>query len=154
MKLGILVDNLGPSQMAYSLISRANKVVTEEPSKCITVFYETLALPCIPLSFAQMNAAEVYGLNWPIIATNLSTAQKLLKITGPTRRLFYVWDLEWLRIQQKDFRSLYNVYGDQRLQLITRGDSHRIAIRNAWGRDSAIVEDFDMAKLYELAMAS
>lgn len=131
-KLGLLVKNAGASQLNYYLIRSANKLLDEGKLQDVTLFYEDLARPCIPANFALMQMTEAFGFNGTAIATTVSTAAKLLKMPGPKVKLFFVWDLEWLRPQQKAFRQFQGVYGHPDLKLIARNAEHADIIKRAW----------------------
>lgn len=151
MKLGIAVNNLGPSQANFQLIRNANKLLDEMGNLDIIVFYENAVRACVSPEFATMQMTECWGFDGPVIATSYSTAEKLLKCPCPSRKVYYIWDLEWLR-QRRHFNEHRSVYGNPSLLLIARSLSHSQVVAQAWNRPvSAVVEDFDMSRLLELA---
>jgi hypothetical protein len=152
MKLGISLDNLGPSQLAYAVLSQANRLVTERSDVDVTVFYETLARPCITPRFAHMQMAEAYGFDGPVVATSLSSAGKLLRMPACPKKLFLVWDLEWLR-KPHAYENLKTVYCHSELTLLARGEDHAKAISDCWNRPVAVVGDFDLTLVLNAACA-
>lgn len=147
-KLGIIVNNLGPNQLAYYLINTGNKFVNDG-EKDLTLFFHDLMPECANPLFGIMNLAEVYSYNGPVVATNINNASRLLEYPGPSKKVFYVWDLEWLRMPNKQYEQLNDVYG--KIPLIARSKRHYDILSNAWQQPIGIVEDADVNKLYELA---
>jgi len=79
-KLGFAVPNLGASHMNYSLIRQINLFMAERFDTDIVLFYETLDLPCLPPACSRMQIHEGYGFDGPIVATALTTAEKLIEL--------------------------------------------------------------------------
>jgi hypothetical protein len=146
VKIGIAVESLGPSQISFLLISKANSIVHSRPDIDIVVFYESISRPCITPHFAMMQLAEGWGYDGHVVATAINTAEKLLQFPSAKTRSWYCWDLDWTR-QRRMFSSFRSVYGDPSLNLIARGESHQKAIRSAWHRDVSLVKDFDFTEL-------
>ena len=151
MKLGVLLRDLGPTQLAFHFIQNANRWLVDHPRDDIIAFVERHIQPVIRPNFAQMPLLEAYQYDGVVIATNLATAAKLAHFPGPSARAFYSWDLEWLRLQQKEFRPLADIYRAKELQVITRSVDHALVLANAWNRSVAgIVDYFDIQKLVDI----
>ena len=151
-KLGFAVNNLGASHLAYCLLRNIKSFMEERYDTDIIVFYENLVPPCIPPSCAVMQIHEAFGYDGTLVATSLSTAEKLLRFPGPKARAFYVWDLEWLRMPQKSFEELRSVYGNPELTLLARSLDHAEILADVWNRPvEAIVEDFDLKTILQFA---
>ena len=140
IKLGFAINNLGPSQLSYYLIKELNSLLKKRGDLDIIVFYENIARPYIKPEFALMQMAEAWSYGGTVIATDIAIAEKLLTFPAPTRKAFYIWDLEWLR-KPRMFRELQPTYGH--LELIARSNDHKEAIEGAWNRKViGVVEDF------------
>ncbi len=134
-KLGILVNNLGPSQLSFEILIRANKYSNDLD---FVLFYQNLCRPCFNLTSAAMQINEIYSFPGPAIATDLSTANTLIAAPSPVRKYFYVWDLEWIRMPQKNYESLAHIYQNPELQLIARSGSHKKLLENCWNRTNIL----------------
>lgn len=139
-KLGILVNSMSFGQMSVFLSDALNQ--TRDVAG--TVFFENQGSPNYICNFAMMDLSYAWDFNAPLIATSMSTASKLVDMPTNHQRYFYVWDLEWVRLSKKNYQQLQSVYGNKKLKLFARSEDHRAAIKNAWNRDSIIVDDFDM----------
>lgn len=151
MKLGIAVNTLGPSQLNYLLVKQANALLAGRTDLDIVAFYEGLARPSQVPHFASMQMAEGWCFDGPVVATTLSTAEKLLRFPATPRRLFYCWDLEWVRVPRRQYAPLRHVYGNPELTLIARTQEHARIIRQCWNREAQVVEEFDLPRLIEAA---
>jgi len=151
-KLAVAVTNLGPTQLNYFMIARVNQLMGQRHDVDFIAFYENLFRPCVPtMNFASMQLVEAYGYDGTIIATTLLTADKVLKFPGPKRKLFYVWDLEWLRIQDKHYSTLKSIYANPNIALIARSKEHQRAIEDCWNRNvSYVVDDFNIEAIVGL----
>lgn len=130
MKLAVAVSHLGPSQLAYTLIKNLNELSNKHYG--IVALYENVVPPCFDMKFPRQQIFDGYGFKGDIIATSLTTAYKLLAFPTLGRKFFYCWDLEWLRIPNKKYADLYNIYGNKEFTLIARNEEHKKIISDCW----------------------
>jgi hypothetical protein len=150
MNLNVLLQNVGASQLSYIVIRNLNELAQTKPEIDVAVFYENMHRNCLPPNFAVMQIAEAWGQHGPIIATSLSTAFKLISFPSK-QKFFYVWDLEWLRGQNRQYEQYVGVYTQKELTLIVRSQAHADIIQNAFNRKAQhIVEDFDVNQILEI----
>ncbi len=145
-KLGILLNDFSQNDTAFWSIYHANKY---KGNADIIGFYSIIGRPYMTPQFALMHAAEVYSFDGAVVATNLAAARKLLSCPSPSHKLFYLWDLEWLR-QPFDYSQLSEVYKNESLILVARTDEHAKIIRNCWDRDAAVVENMDIEQILKV----
>lgn len=152
-KFGFLVSYLGGSQLAYNLITSANKMLTEDYRTDIVAFISNPVRAWIQPSFAVMNINEAFDFDGVVFATDLNTAGKALRFPGASRRYFYVWDLEWIRgTKMFTFEEFQAIYTDPRIGLIARNRDHADVIEQCWNRaPAAIVPNCDVAGLVDFA---
>lgn len=149
--INILVPNTGASQLSFFVIKELNSLTKTRPEIDSILFYENKHKNCLPTNFSVMQISEAWGQSEAIIATTLSTARKLQKIPA-RKKIFYVWDLEWIRdSSQKSYEKYSNVYGDKSLTLVARSEHHKLAIENAFNRAvEHVVSDFNMQNILEI----
>ncbi len=145
MKLGVLLRDLGPSQLAYGVIKKLNEALASGQLRDAAAFFEEPAPPCLQPRFACMQLAEAWAFDGAVVATTLSGARKLVRFPSAARSFFYVWDLEWVRRPGVPYEELRSTYCDPSLRLVARSVEHAAVIRSCWGRDCLISEDFDLA---------
>ena len=151
-KAGILVNKVDTSQLGYTLCMSVNELMQEDPSLDIMVFYETWGKPPGPTNFCMLMERECWGLDGPIIATNLHTAQRAIRCPGPTKKYFYVWNLEWTMLQNVMFEHLQEIYCHPNLELIARSESHAKIITDLWKKPKFVMDNFDKDVLRRIIM--
>lgn len=147
MKLGVLLGDLAPSQLAYYLIRDINRHLASHPTDDVVVFYENLTPPCALPNFAIMPLVEAYGYDGVLLATDLSTAKISLAIPTSRSRFFFLNDLEWTREPKLPFRAYQEVYGHPSLHLLVRSESHADLVRSVWGRESEVVGNSPIGRM-------
>lgn len=148
--LNVLVPDLSPSQRSYFLIRNTNAIHINRPDINVQVFIENVSLACMRTNFSVMNVAEAWAQPGPIIATSLSTAAKLIHYPCATRKLFYLWDLEWIR-GSKIYNHYAPVYLNKELELVCRSKEHADLVSTAFNKEvKYIVEDFNIDGFLEI----
>jgi hypothetical protein len=149
-RVGIMVKNLGPSELNWRLVRQANHLMARGQAS-VVFFYEDLAPAFQAPLGATMNTVEAWGFDGPVVATSLSTARKLSLCPTARTRLFYLWDLEWLRLTDRPYRALRSIYSDKSLKLVCQTEEHRRLVEDLWGVPVAgVVERANLSELMEL----
>lgn len=152
-KFSFLVRDLGHSQLTYYLVTGINKFLGENSGYDICIFYQNLVRPMVETRFAIMNAHEAWGYTNPLISTDLVTTSNLLRYFGCRRKFFYVYDLEWLHILNKNYSEYANLYRDSSLTLLCRSESHKKILLNNFDKEVKVVGDFNINKIAEIVHA-
>ena len=145
--LGIIVDWLGQNQRSYTIIDEMNEAVN---FVCPIVFFvDNKELPLRKCKFAMMDVQEVWAFPHSVIATSVETAKILLECPLPTKKFFYMWDLDWL-YKNGDFQEYRQIYRE--LTPIVRCEEHAQVIRKCWLQQSVkVIEDFNHEQIIELS---
>ena len=147
MKIGFAINNLGVSQLSYSMLSSVNAYLEDHYKVNFIAFYEHLHPAIITPNFASMQIDECWGFDGMLVGTSLSTARKVMRSPEPTSKVFYVWDLEWLRPKMPYNSMLASIYRDE-LVLVARSEEHKAAIEDVWNvKVRKVIPNFD-AKLF------
>jgi hypothetical protein len=152
-KIGCLFNDFSASQAVYTYINNANQALKIRTDLDFVGFFEELSGFCLTPNFACMNIHEAWSFDGTLIATNLNTAQQLIRLTGTKKKFFYIWDLEWMRLSQQSrhFRSIRSVYANPQLKLLARGEDHKKVLEDCWNlKVYDIIEDFDIDKIASL----
>lgn len=150
MQFGILVKNLYSSELNWRLISEANNLIKD--NKCdIIFFYEECTPTCVYPLGATMSIVEAYDYKYPLIATGLSNAQKLITFPRQDKSIFYMWDLEWMRFTNESFYGFKKIYNDPQLKLISRTDEHKSIFERIWDvQVSKVVEKCNLLEILDV----
>lgn len=155
LKIGVMIHDLGASQLAYEFITETNKLYYPQWSSVdVIAFYETLNKNCLPLLFACMNVKECWSFDGVVVATSLNAARRLITFPAPYKKLFYVYDLEWTQIVPRSYDELAKVYTDPGLEIISRSDKHAKTIEQSWGvKVTNIIKNFNMKEVVKICEA-
>jgi hypothetical protein len=126
IKIGVVLNDTLLNQQSFLIINQLNALV-RNPDCDAVLFCENKTPTCIPPEVPIMNVADISKFDGLLIATNLNNAEMVMKCISPSKKIFYVWELEWLRGKQ-DFER--NVATYRRLPLVARSDDHAKAIFN------------------------
>ena len=83
-----MVKSLGTSQLSYSILKETKKLVYLDKYIDPVIFYNTYDKPILQPSVALMQENEICGFRGPIISTDISSAEKLIKCIGPSDKYF------------------------------------------------------------------
>jgi len=151
-KISFLVPDTGSSQLAFYLISEINKLTQIRPEIDAIIYCESSQRNCIPTNFSVLNISEAWGNDGAVIATTVSTAEKMLSFNS-NKKIFYVWDMEWIRNpqgQSVQYENYADIYTNKSISLMARSVSHKKIIENAFNREvKNIVSDFNIKQILE-----
>ncbi len=145
---GVMVKSLHIDQPSYTIIEELNKLRGYSP----VVFFLDYAPTLQTLLFAKMPMKYAVYFQNPVISTCLETTKILQRVVGPTKKLVYLWNLDWLYSHntEKEYRE---IYGDPSLNFIVRCHRHAQTLNKCWlisPERISIVEDFNCEKITRL----
>lgn len=152
-KIGLLVDQLQPTQLLYQFVMTANKFLMKNDWADFCIFYRNWGGLFVQPNFGTFTAAEAFNYNGFTIATDLNGAQQILRWPGPNRHKLYYYmnDLEWLSMRDKfPYEVLANIYLNPKLNLICRSQTHADITKAVWKEPAFVIEGGDAAKFAEL----
>jgi hypothetical protein len=150
IKLGFMIDNLGTNQLANSLINSGNSFLKNNSQSDLIIFRQNIMPNCVQPNFGIMDTAEAYNYDGVVVATSLSTADYLIRCPGPCKKLYYIWDLEWVSHSQKIYEIFEAVYNSTELEIVCRSEEHAHFVNTCWNkRDIKIIEDADVSLFYD-----
>lgn len=148
--IGVLIPNLGSSQISYYTIKELNNIKGRDK----VVFFEQLTPNLLHVDCATICVNKLGSFRGTLITTNTDNTILAYKTINRKRVkiCFYVWDLEWLRQNKHDYIKNLPSYVKADF-LVARGKSHADAISNYCNRYPNIVEHFDLNKILEITDA-
>ena len=147
--IGFLIKSLGQSQLGFQLTYNLNKLANKSYDISSSVFIKKFdVIPSKP-EFSIMQMMYAIGFNGILIATDIDTAKILKHTVGVNKKMFYIWDLEWI-YQQKLFQDFADVYLDDKIDLIARSQHHADIISKMWKPPTTIIEDFNYDQIAKL----
>lgn len=144
-KIGIILPHLGSSQLSYFVINQINTHVSQSNKFDFVIFYEDLSPVCIRPLCATMNMNEIWAFDGLLISTNITNALASLKTVNMAKKVFYAFDLEWMRNSRHDIFNNMKVFQDENMGLIARSNYHAKSIEKYSGRKpDVIIPNFHM----------
>lgn len=145
-KIGVMLKHLGNSQLNYEFFTSANRLVKETASVDIICFVESPSAPVIPLCFAVMPVSEAKSFDGILISTNLILAELALENLDASRKVFYSYDLDWMR-GRLPFEETAKIYHSEEHELVVRSEYHQNAFSSAFNLLPRVVPSFDISNL-------
>lgn len=147
--VGIIINSFFNHQLPEKLFSSLNKLADSNPEIDPIVFRQNTSIfPSFP-RFAIMNLRECWGFKAPVISTDMSTTEYLLSFPGPTKKLFYVWNLEWIFQSNLQIETVEKIYLADDINLIARNQIHYNILKNNFKEPIGILEDFNHEQLLQ-----
>jgi len=148
MNISVFLNNLGANQAAYSTITQLNNLYNTKQDVDITVFYNDLQRFCIQPHFGVMHAVEAWDQEGIGIATSFNTVEKLLGCPRLNPKIYYMWDLEFLRMNPKRYDVCRNIICHPKIELVVRSQSHQYLVENNFNRQvNGIIDNFNIEEL-------
>lgn len=138
MNVGIILPNLGMSQLAYLAINQAN-LGDRFGKHNYFLFFQDIELPCIKPRVACLNISELSNFDGVLISTNVDMTLMAMRAVNNVKYIFYVWDLEWIRRGGINFQEAMKVFRNPEVSLVARSDDHAKAIINYCNREPSLI---------------
>ena len=149
-QFGLLTYALDPSQQGVSFTLGLNRIVETYNSRIDPiVFYKEYYQQIITPLFCMMQEVEMWNFPHTVISTTLENTTKLLSCPIPTKKLFYILNLEWLYEKNQNYELLRNIYNNKSIELIVKSQDHFNIVKSCWKKPIGIVEDIHFEKIVQ-----
>lgn len=150
MKTMILLDHLGFSEQNYDIIKDVNGFVVDSIDE-ISIVVNDVSSKIIEVNTAVNNVAEIGcyqdGL---LMCTNLINADHILSVNTSSRKVLYLWDVDWLH-NTFNFEWVYDVLTNDKLDIIVRSEEHKRALKMLCGKEPlGVLQNFKLELLWNL----
>ena len=137
MNTGIIIPDMGASQLGYMALNQAN-LLAQQNESCF-IFFENTKLPCVRPLVSCMNISELHTFNGTLISTSIDTTLYAINSITNTRKIFYVWDLEWLRPNKNNFLYNMQAFRNEQVEIMCRSERHAKLIENYCNRKPSLI---------------
>lgn len=138
--IGIILPTLEITQLAFEVISNINDDILNGTKTNYTIFFQELSTKCLNPLCAVMSVAEIHTFHGKVISTSLDTTELMLKSPTSSERVFYVWDLEFIRDKSNYLRSLF-LYRNPQLKIVSRSEDYARALEIFANRRSDLIQN-------------
>jgi hypothetical protein len=94
-KVGFVLDDLGPHQVAYSILRRVSSYLNNSFGVSVVIFIENSVAPCLLKNNVPVfNARELRGYDGHLVATSARSAGLVSEAWRPLTRNWYISGLD------------------------------------------------------------
>ena len=149
MSLGIVIGMFGPNQESQELLESIND--ENQKYRDTAIFYEEKHGMPSATNCSLSYISSAWGYSGDMVATNYSSAAKILKMPILGQRYYFIYNFEWLNHGVFSYEPLLSIIADPMLELICRTEQHAKLIQNNFNRKVNLVcETLNVHKLMEL----
>lgn len=154
MQIGICISNIAPNQLTYEITNSLNAAVKARALKDdVVIFYENRGLYFPTPMCSQMGMSETWGFDGILIATSISTAEKIARAPSQHNKYLFAYNLEWLNQQLFAYEPLVGLVGQFRI--ITRTEEHKKLWLNNFNQEPfGVLERANITQLLETVYAA
>ena len=127
MKIGIILPSLELNQLAFEILTEVNDLILNTTEHDFVIFYQELTSRCVEPACSIMNISEIHSFSGLLISTTLDTAELALKSISISKKVFFVWDLEFIRNKNEYLKRL-SIYRNPELFLVGRSVEYNRAL--------------------------
>ena len=152
-KIGIIVPHLGTCQVSHYAVRYVNYILQKTSEFDFVIFYEELVKPKMRPMCAAMNMSEIWSFDGTLISCNINNTIAAIKAISPQKKIFYAWDLEWIRPGKNDYLHNMQAYRSPEIELVARSPSHAAAIAKYCNRNpDTIINNFNLIDIIDYSM--
>lgn len=145
-KVGIILNSLASSELAFFSVNSLNRFVVNDVSHDAVIFISEIAKPCLKPLFSIQNMVDMWSFEGTLIGTNINDGKFMINAPIRATKILYMYDLEWLRRGKNNFLYNIDVMRNPKLKLVARTQEHANLIENYCNRqvDAIIANIFNI----------
>jgi hypothetical protein len=148
-KLALCVNHIEPDDRGRALVENINKINEKYPKTNAFVFHHDWSWAGIVPLFGMLQLRELWTYDGVAVATNIDTARRVIQAPEPSKKFFYLNDLEWTKLYVP-FKQLQSIYMNKELELIANSEEDAKIIEKVWRKPSLIVENYNYEQLIKV----
>lgn len=144
MQIGVILQHTAFGEPQDVIIKNINKIVEQNIHDPVIFSYNISTRVHEPLCAVcpLINMSSV--TNGALIANDLVGAQAMLAASTPAKKIFFVWNLEWI-YRETAYNTLRSVFGHDDAVIIARSETHKQVIEFVSGKKvDYVMQDFDL----------
>tara|TARA_R110002020_G_scaffold429482_3_gene639057 strand:- start:841 stop:1290 length:450 start_codon:yes stop_codon:yes gene_type:complete len=104
----------------------------------------------VPVNTSVLQKAHAFNFNGTIISPDLTLVQQLKNMVYAKNRYVYLYDLDWMRIQNLHFGHVKTTLLNDGIDIIVRSDSHYKLVSQLFKKPKHIMKYWDVNVLKTL----
>ena len=138
--IGVLSDKIQFNQQSIFLVKNFNQL--NETNSCCIFCNEMHSRP-VDIHFNIMQQIKSYCFQGSLITDNLLLTQNLNSNICSQKKYYYVWNFDWMHLEQIRFAQLTIPFYNDDIELIARSQSHANLLEKLFKKPKYIMEDWD-----------
>jgi hypothetical protein len=143
---GIIVPSLQKNDqiaaLAKNIIALLNHSYKYSPVLFPQEVSSQIYIPC-----CQLQQQHIWSFEHTLISTNITTTKILSECLRCPKKLFYVYDLEWITSPNKIYKEFHSIYNNPEISLIARTEADYKILENCWKKPIGIINDYNYEEL-------
>ena len=148
--IGILLDNLAPSQEAYLTLKQVNSL----HEKFNFSLFTREIKPFLTQPKCAVTSVDVaFNFHGTLIATNLECARFLCNMYNLSRKFLYLFELEWFNYSSynpRNYADNLSIYRNPNLTIVTPSEEYQHLFKSYASRDSIVIPNFNIEKIWSI----
>ena len=150
MKTMFLTDHTGFSEQNYFIFNEINELVADSLEE-VSVVVNDVSTKLMEINTAVTNVAEIGCFHdGVLVATNVINANQILSAHASSRKVLYLWDVDWMYASY-NYEWLYDTLTNDKLEIVVRSETHKRALLNLCDKEPiGILQNFKLEQLWNL----
>ena len=147
--IGVLMGTVYDSPKNILAINNINKLRDAGIESCL--FCDVVNRNfSVPVKTNVLQKAQVFNFNGTVITHDLAMTQELKNMVYASHRYIYLYDLDWMRIENLHFSQLRDSLMSDEVDIIARSESHYELISDLFKKPKHVMKYWDVNGLKEL----
>ena len=144
---GIIINGLDNSQQSCMLSTNINQLLQKYYEYSPIVFCQNVGKCAVPLMCCHLYAQQAWGFKGTLISTDIKTTIILDKCLTTRKKLFYVFDLEWITQTNTPYSVFKSIYDNDDIDLLARSQTHFDILSKTWKQPIGIIHGYNYEEL-------
>jgi hypothetical protein len=144
--IGIIVDDIESTPFMHTMFRELNKLSETRDYYLFANQVKTLPTHNKFCILQQIEALQHQGT---LISTSLINTQILANCLTCTNKYYYVYDLDWMKMNNFNSKQLINIFLNEEINLLARSDSHYQVLSKNFQSPVGIVSNWDHRAIAE-----
>ena len=145
--IGVVTDKLLFSQSSIFLVKNLNEL--NKVRNC-SIFCNEMHERPVDICFNIMQQIKSYQFEGTLITDNLLLTQALHYNIYTKKKYYYVWNFDWILLDDLRFKQLTIPFLNDEIELIARSESHAEVLEKLFKKPKYIMEDWDWEVLQRI----
>jgi hypothetical protein len=129
------------------LVDNINTLLRQHYEYSPIIFYQNIGKCVLPLLCCHMYMQQAWGFKGTLISTDITTTIILDKCLTTRKKIFYVFDLEWITQSNKPYSLFKSIYDNPEISLLARSSSHFDILKKTWKTPIGILNEYNHEEL-------